>query len=101
MRYTLVSFIFLSFCFLVVAVSSNGSNWYKGAKNGTESKAETEKVQSVSSASSEVGKMSCAEAHALIRMKKDDQSLRSGMWRLEQGKACPVLSEEAYIALQQ
>ncbi len=100
MRYTLVSFMFLSFCFLVIAVSSSGSGWYNSGDNNAISKAKPDKVKQVSSTSNALGRTSCAEAHALIRMKKDDQSLRSGIWQLKQGKACPVLSEKAYIALQ-
>lgn len=100
MRYTLVSFVFLSFCFLVITASSNGSNWYTGAQNTGISKAKADKAKPVSSSFGALGKMSCAEAHALIRMKKDDQSLRSGMWQLKTGKACPVLSKKAYLALQ-
>lgn len=48
-----------------------------------------------------LGSISCEEAHALIRAKKDDRSLREGIWQLSNKAECPVLSREAYMALNQ
>lgn len=48
-----------------------------------------------------LGSVSCEEAHALIRAKKDDRALREGIWQLSGRAECPVLSREAYMALDQ
>lgn len=101
MHYTLVAFIFSGFCLLFISASSSNGNFYLDTGSKGKGNVETEKVSQASASSAAVGNMSCAEAHALIRMKKDDQSLREGIWQLEQRNNCPVIREEAYIALQQ
>lgn len=98
MRYALVSLLLLAVCTLFIQLhAGNTSNFYRPAAEDPESTT----AEARSAGEKQLGSVSCEEAHALIRAKKNDQSLREGLWQLNNQDECPVLSPEAYAALSQ
>ncbi len=99
MRYTIVTLIILGFCFTGIVLDRHSSGNQSRNLNASLTNGK-QPLEITLKSGADVGNMSCAEAHALIRMKKNDESLRSGIWQLENQRQCPVLSSEAYLALQ-
>lgn len=100
MRYTVVGLLIIGLCAFFIQLGAGGNAFYQTAssEDGSLASANKEKAESMGKG---LGSISCEEAHALIRAKKDDRSLREGIWQLSSKAECPVLSREAYMALNQ
>lgn len=100
MRYTLVSLFLAVICFFFVYAQASADGFSNNQTTVQIPEKSKEKTTAIKGGQ-DMGNVSCEQAHALIRTKKNDRALREGVWQLKQAEQCPVLSREAYIALNQ